>query len=66
MRCLEWNLSKELLARYPVNAQRREDIKANASDSLAAMAGMDQEEESIFFEPEMAGNFGFGWSGGYG
>lgn len=66
IRCLTWNLSKELLARYPVSSQREQNILKNAADSLAVMSGVDREEESVMFQPDMSAYAGNPWSGGYG
>lgn len=49
--CLRWNLASEFLARYP-NAARKDTIMSKAAASLEAMAGVDREEESVFFGPE--------------
>lgn len=49
--CLKWNLAKEMMGRYPVNPQRRADIKENAASSLFDMEGFSREDASIFIQP---------------
>lgn len=61
IRCLTWNLAAEMLARYP-NAARASVIEKRAMESLAEMAGVDREEESVFFQPEPYGGYSGPWT----
>lgn len=52
--CIVTNLAKRALVRYP-NQIRQALIISNADEAMAAMSGVDREEESVFFQPEPAG-----------
>ncbi len=51
--CLKWNLAKEMMGRYPVNPQRRADIRDNAAATLIDMEGFSREDTSIFLQPNV-------------